>query len=387
MEQTPILREGHEAPWKNDTNSGSLSMYWVFTAWQEPTLDHADPPGWLNYLTFGKEVCPTTDKTHWQGYIEFKTKKRIPWIRKQFKELMGVNDIYLALRRGTPQQAIAYAHKDGIITEIGVRPEKGGQGNRTDLQLIADAVKTGELRSLKDGIDNGAIATFQQLKIAEKVIPIYAPKRNWVPEVIVHWGPSSTGKTRLAHHETNGDDLYITGGEFPKWWPEYSGQGNVVIDEFRGSMIKLSDLLRLLDRYPYTVPLKCGHAQFLAKRIYITSPFHPKDWYPNCGEQMKQLFRRISKIRYFYREIDDTDDVTAIQYTSTSGSAAPLMAPLIEKSPVGDSDPTIRTQNEPVPVPCSEVHRVILAVPADNLWTPPPTIEDLDDLINSFGAT
>ena len=82
-------------------------------------------------------------------------------------------------------------------------------------------------------------------------------------------------------------------------------------------MIKLSDLLRLLDRYPYTVPLKCGHAQFLAKRIYITSPFHPKDWYPNCGEQMKQLFRRISKIRYFYREIDDTDDVTAIQYTST----------------------------------------------------------------------
>ena len=127
MEQTPILREGHEAPWKNDTNSGSLSMYWVFTAWQEPTLDHADPPGWLNYLTFGKEVCPTTDKTHWQGYIEFKTKKRIPWIRKQFKELMGVNDIYLALRRGTPQQAIAYAHKDGIITEIGVRPEKGGQ--------------------------------------------------------------------------------------------------------------------------------------------------------------------------------------------------------------------------------------------------------------------
>ena len=107
---------------------------------------------------------------------------------------MGVNDIYLALRRGTPQQAIAYAHKDGIITEIGIRPEKGGQGNRTDLQLIADAVKTGELRSLKDGIDNGAIATFQQLKIAEKVIPIYAPKRNWVPEVIVHWGPSSTGK-------------------------------------------------------------------------------------------------------------------------------------------------------------------------------------------------
>jgi len=53
--------------------------------------------------------------------------------------------------------------------------------------------------------------------------------------------------------------------------------------------------LRLLDRYPISLPTKGGHVQFVATTILITSNFAPLDWYKWEGREVQQaaLMRRI----------------------------------------------------------------------------------------------
>ena len=44
-----------------------------------------------------KEVCPTSGRLHWQGYIELKDKARLGKV----KEVLGCPSAHLEMRRGT----------------------------------------------------------------------------------------------------------------------------------------------------------------------------------------------------------------------------------------------------------------------------------------------
>lgn len=113
---------------------------------------------------------------------------------------------------------------------------------------------------------------------------------------VVFWGPTGTGKSRRAWEEATFD-------AYPKgptniWWCGYRGQENVVIDEFRGQ-IGISHMLRWLDRYPVVVEVKGSSVVLQAKKIWITSNLHPKDWYPELDEETyKALLRRLNIIEF-----------------------------------------------------------------------------------------
>jgi hypothetical protein len=58
--------------------------------------------------------------------------------------------------------------------------------------------------------------------------------------------------------------------------------------------------LRLLDRYPLQIQVKGATCEFLAKRIFITSPEHPVDiWRSRSEEDIFQLVRRLSTVYKF----------------------------------------------------------------------------------------
>lgn len=77
-------------------------------------------------------------------------------------------------------------------------------------------------------------------------------------------------------------------------WCGYKGQGNVVIDEFRG-VIDISHILRWLDRYPVCVEVKGGSRPLRASQIWITSNLDPRLWYPDLdAETLSALLRRLN---------------------------------------------------------------------------------------------
>ena len=75
-----------------------------------------------------------------------------------------------------------------------------------------------------------------------------------------------------------------------KWWQGYDGYENVILDDFRGDFAPLHYMLQVLDRYPFSVEVKGGSRQLLAKRIWITCPYTPEEVYKTA----RRIARRTS---------------------------------------------------------------------------------------------
>lgn len=190
--------------------------------------------------------------------------------------------------------------------------EEPQQGKRTDLDEIKGLLDEG---TSVESIATSHFADWCRYRQSFKEYALLRqPKRNWQTTVTVYWGPSGTGKTRRAAADA-GDGAYWlnnTGGNV-LWWDGYTGQETVVIDEFYG-WIKYSDMLRIIDRYPYAVqvtypaPLlsvlmriviviastsqvRGASVNFIARHIIITSNTHPTAWWQ---QGLRAMERRLN---------------------------------------------------------------------------------------------
>lgn len=257
--------------------------YWCFTNF-DLSVDYTT---WgVQYLIYGVEKCPETQLIHHQGYAEWPSNKRISALKKIHGK------IHWEKRQGNATQAINYCMKDNEYTEIGERPITN-QGKRSDIDEVKRLVNEG--KGMKDIVD--VCAGFQAIRFAEKLLEHKEKKREWKTEVNWYYGPTGTGKTRRAYEEA-GPDAWISGKNL-RWWQGYDAHEHVIIDDFRGDFCTFHELLRILDRYPYTIEHKGGARQLLAKKIWITSPYHPTDVYGKGDEEVKQLLRRIENIINF----------------------------------------------------------------------------------------
>lgn len=251
------------------------------------------------YLVYGRETAPETGTPHLQGlfqtffliipnviigYIVFNNAKTLRSVTAL--QILG----HVEQARGNAAQNREYCTKSNDYFEKGDVPRSG---SRTDLEAIKEMVMAG------DSMDEIArrSSSFVQLRYAEKLKEHLDVKRDWKPHVKVYYGGTGTGKTSTAHKEM--PDAWWS-GENLQWWQGYDGHEDVIIDDFRGDFVRFHTLLRILDRYPYTVQVKGGSRQFVAKRIIITSAKHPTEWYyEKSNEDLKQLLRRIDEIKEF----------------------------------------------------------------------------------------
>jgi len=92
-----------------------------------------------------------------------------------------------------------------------------------------------------------------------------------------------------------------------KWFDGYEGQRTVILDDFRKNNMSFSLLLRLLDRYCITVPVKGGYTCWNPLTIIITctnAPHaefvrHNDDNTTTLYENIGQLDRRITQVMHF----------------------------------------------------------------------------------------
>lgn len=242
-------------------------------------------------------------RLHSQGFIRFRTNMRRNAVGRFFQEHNeGYQGIHLEERRGTPEEAKAYASKED--TRSGWGPCEVGR-------FIAGAGRRSDLETVRERLDAGAT----QLEIAtdffgtwcryNRAFRLYsnlrAEARTDPPEVRVYNGPAGSGKSRMAWDEF--PHLYpvpVPAHRGQPWFDEYEGQEAVLIDDYLGNEYDLGFLLKLLDRYPLRVPVKCAFVTWVPKVIIITTNVHPDLWYPEASvESRRALRRRITRIVNF----------------------------------------------------------------------------------------
>lgn len=243
------------------------------------------------YNIYGEEICPTTKRLHYQGYVEFDKALGI----KKIKLSLGSETVHIEKRLGTQTEAIDYCKKDGKFIEWG---ELKKQGERTDLKTMVDNLFKNEI-TIHEIISNNPdqYHLYSKTLLAAEDLKFFNKKRTWMTKGIWLFGATGTGKTKYAYDLD--PNLYNWKND-KNWQDLYQGQETVLIDDFRGH-IPYNELLKMVDRYEYSVSRRnrCP-IPLLAKTIIVTSSLHPKNVYKYLSQDdsLDQLYRRFEIIEY-----------------------------------------------------------------------------------------
>ena len=239
---------------------------------------------------------------HFQGYLQAHKVIRLTGVRK-ILEKAGYANAHVEVKKGSVEQAVSYCKKDeGRISgpfEFGELPARKpapvGQGERTDLIKLREAVKS--KRKFVDIADDDDLLPVlaKHHKFEAKLREAYQQRDSQEfrkVNVEVLWGTTGTGKTRKA----------VEAGAFkwspsdPEWFNGYQGEDVLLIDEFYGQ-IKPGRLLELLDGYSCRLPTKGGFVYAAWTKVFITSNTDPDSWYNDIPPAVKAaLQRRITTV-------------------------------------------------------------------------------------------
>jgi hypothetical protein len=245
----------------------------------------------LTYAIIGLEVGDS-GTPHVQGFLCFSQPRSLA----QVKRIPGFQRGHYESCRGSVQQNIDYCSKEGRVEEFGRRPE---QGARSDLTRVANLVNEG--KSLYDIADECPVEFIKFHKGICALQACLSSFRSWKTEIYWFWGSTGTGKSQTAYAQAYEASSWYAKDPSHKWWDGYNGQEVVVIDDYRRDFCTFSFLLRLFDRYPLQIEIKGGTTQFLARKIYLTTPKDPvATWDSRTQEDLAQLNRRITEVRQFF---------------------------------------------------------------------------------------
>ena len=251
---------------------------YAFTSYKEDEPKFSDK---FVYMIYQPEVCPETQRNHWQGFVIAKSPMRFT----QLKDLIGDPALHLEECKGSHEANIAYCSKEesrkegGRVTEHGKRP-RGGQGTRNDLSVYTELIKSG--KSVADVVDAhpsalryyGSLDRYRSARMGKS-------KFNPVRQVIMLSGPSGCGKTRLAHHLAGGEIMRVAQWDKNRCW--FDGCDNekfVLIDDLDPrNAPPLNEFKQVLDGYSMKQPCKGGFIYFDPDTIIITSNYRLDDFY------------------------------------------------------------------------------------------------------------
>lgn len=266
------------------------------------------------YLVYGKEVGGKCGTPHLQIYMEFENTISMKAIVKKLFPM------WLGFRKGTPKQAAGYCKKGTCDIPPGETAEYffprtveepetwelGGewgtisqQGKRTDIDELVEEI-VHEKKTIREiALQHPAQFVKYHKGLRELRSMVLEPRKlDKMPEVIVLWGGTGTGKTRDAYIKYWPEERhYLWKPSNGQWWDNYDGEKKIIVDEFRGTMV-WADLLGLLDRNEFRAPVKGGFVQIQADKFVFTSPMPPHFWYKDDDryDRFAQLERRMTKV-------------------------------------------------------------------------------------------
>jgi len=173
-------------------------------------------------------------------------------------------------------------------------------GQRNDLHAAVDAIRDMPLRDVADLMPTTYIKYHRGIQNFKNLVA--PPKQlDFKTEVHVLVGTMGAGKSlyaATAAKQDGGEVFYKTRGE---WWDGYHQQEKVIMDDYY-EWIKYDELLKICDRYPYSVPVKGGFEVFNSRKLWITSNQLIDQWYGFNGYTPDAIYRRVTT----YKIVDST---------------------------------------------------------------------------------
>jgi len=191
----------------------------------------------------------------------------------------------------------------GPYVEVGTW-SAASQGKRNDLLEAVATMRTEGWHAMAEAHPTAFIKYSNGL---EKYAMEMGDERTTPPTVVILYGPTGCGKSRYAFNLAPKVERWVApigcnGG----WFNGYHGQPLAILDDFAGKLTgyRLDDVLRLLDRYEVTVPVKGGFVHWAPDMICITTNIHPSKWwdYSERVEQYAALARRVTLVYSWGRE-------------------------------------------------------------------------------------
>jgi len=255
---------------------------YCFTAYCDDLKIQPDPV--IRYYVYQQEVCPSTGRKHYQGYIEFHKAMRNNSIAK----IIGTHKAKFLPRLGTAKQASDYCKKkeSAIPNTLVEWGEMSKQGERKDIDEVVRDIQEGKSDESHDifimRYPNGYRSLVEKYDI---------PQARPNIKITYIYGPPGTGKSHTAYELCK--EAYRLDDSSPVWFDGYRGQKCIVIEEFKG-LIPICSLLKLCDKYPLRMPVKGGFVSIKADHIIFTSNFRHDALYQDSG-QHDAWIRRIKE--------------------------------------------------------------------------------------------
>lgn len=238
-------------------------------------------PSTANYVVFGNEVGES-GTPHLQGFIKLSD-------AKTYRELHTLLPGAHIEGARSPVAAIKYCKKDGDYEEYGTCPRGTTGAGRPGFGEVGQYMVDHGVRKTREKYwDFWCRSGYTIMRNVR--LP---PRRRMDLECVWLWGPTGTGKSRLA------SEVYPNAfrkNPRTKWWHGYEYEGTVIIDDFAPEGVNIDYLLRWLDVHPCRVETKGGEMELYARKFIITSNFRPEEVYPN-HPQLPALMRRITMAR------------------------------------------------------------------------------------------
>ncbi len=234
------------------------------------------------------------DGWHQHAYLECTRAQRWSFVKGLFDE----PGCHIEPARGNAEQAQAYCNKEGNTFTYG-SPRVRNPGRRGDLLDAIEYLQRPEARVSELDFDMPGVAA-RHGRWAQRIFSSVLRSRARVQREVsvrLYWGPTGTGKSYRAFREGAGEagGFYVvpiqSGRTF--WLDGYEGESCVIFDDFDGQ-IPLRVMLRLLDGYQVTAPVKGGFTYPVWTTVIITSNLPYNEWYDGAGiEQLRALHRRL----------------------------------------------------------------------------------------------
>lgn len=281
---------------KNKSNQAHRA--WMFTI-NNPVAKTL-PDRFINnsvYCIHQVEKGSETGTVHIQGYLVLKPnpKNKNGYTMKWLKDNVCPYTHWTPRTFGTHDKCVEYCSKlETRVEGPWIHGEWSDTAGPSAGGVKGGAVNKTKIMSVKEDIDKGANEeelyekhfgemlrygkNFDRYRMAKQ-----SKFRKHHTLGFVFYGPPATGKSHKVRElamANFGDSVYylqLDGGD-RVWWDGYNGQKAVVVEEFHGQM-KISYLLKLLDRYPMSVETKGSMVPFTSEMIFFTSNEHPSEWY------------------------------------------------------------------------------------------------------------
>lgn len=275
----------------------------------------------LQCWIIGKEKGGQTNRWHLQCFFKFgtdmSTRRSLKWVQEhiyQAAEPTEDESLRFFQADGTAQQNFEYCSKDSVYEHQGDFATE--QGKRNDLLTAQTYAKENFdnpdcLLGLYENHFSAMVrygrgfGDYMQLLLEKQ-------RRNKGyarPDVFVFVGPTGTGKSRRAEYEATkrcgAEHVFFK--SVGSWYDGYRGHKAVIVNEFTGAGMPLSEFQQITDGYPYRVPIKGAFYVWKPEVIYITSNVHPDNWWSEARlqEKNKEIWpsiRRRIKVTVFRGE-------------------------------------------------------------------------------------